>query len=90
LEKQLNDLEETKKKLEKSKQADLEKINQNIANTIKSIEAFLSSLFLKIDEIFGITDKNRYKNDAYETYLSAQNHSLKEKIKSKFVKIINK
>ena len=90
LEKQLNDLEETKKKLEKSKQADLEKINQNIANTIKSIETFLSSLFLKIDEIFGITDKNRYKNDAYETYLSAQNHSLKEKIKSKFVKIINK
>jgi hypothetical protein len=42
---------------------------------------------LRVDEIFGISDENKHKNDAFESYLSAKNTSLKEKIKSSWTKL---
>ena len=84
---QLQDLENTKKKLEESKQADLTKLNKSLKNIVFSSKSFLANIFLKIDEIFWITDKNKHKNDAFESYLSAKNTVLKEKIKNEFLKI---
>ena len=90
LETQLQDLEKSKAKLEESKQADITKLKKSLDNTISSSKSFLSNIFLKIDEIFWITDKNKHKNDAYESYLSAKNTVLKEKIKNEFLKIYSK
>jgi len=84
---QLQDLENSKAKLEQSKQADLTKLNQSIENTISSARSLLNNVFLKIDEIFGITDKNKNKNDAFENYLSAKNTALKEEIKNQFLQL---
>jgi len=86
---QLQDLENSKAKLEESKQADITKLKKSINNTTSSSKSFLTNVFLKIDETFGITDKNKHKNDAFESYLSAKNTSLKEKIKNDFLNLNN-
>ena len=84
LETQLKDLETSKAKLEESKQADIEKLNKNLQNSVSSASSLINNVLLKIDEIFWITDENRHKNDAFETYLSARNTILKEQIKTEF------
>ena len=85
LETQLQDLEKSKSKLEQSKQAEIEKLNQNIQNTIASAKSLTKNVLLKVDEIYGITNENKHKNDAFENYLSAKNTALKEKIKNEFM-----
>jgi uncharacterized protein YhaN len=84
---QLQDLENSKTKLEESKQADLVKLKQSIENTISSAQSLLNNVFLKIDEIFGITDKYKHSNDAFENYLSAKDTALKEEIKNQFLQL---
>lgn len=80
LQTQIDDLNKSKVKLEDSKNADIDKLNLNLVNTRTQTKALIWDILLKIDEIFGITNLNRDKNDAYETYLSAKNTSLKDKV----------
>jgi len=89
LQTQLKDLENSKEKLEQSKQDELSKLNKNIGNTISQADSLTKNIFLKIDEIYGITDENKHKNDAFETYLSAKDTSAKENIKTKFRQLTN-
>ena len=48
---------------------DIDSLNKDIINVTPDITRF-------IDLLFGITPENNYKNDDFETYLSAQNLSL--------------
>jgi hypothetical protein len=77
-------LENSKQKLEQSKKADLEKLEQSLSNSISQAQSLVNNILLKVDEIYGITDENKHKNDAFESYLSAKNTALKEKIKTEF------
>ena len=88
LQTQLKDLEKSKEKLEQSKQAELKKLNSNIANSTQQGESLIKNILIKIDEIYGITDENYHKNDAFEIYLSAKNTALKEKIKGDYRKLV--
>ncbi len=46
-------------------------------------------LIENIDIIFGISDKNKWKNDSYEVYLSAKNISLKSEVQNDYYEIQN-
>jgi len=89
LQTQLEDLKTSKATLEKTKNADLEKLDKNIKNNILQAENLSKDVLLKIDEIYWITDKNNNKNNSFEDYLSAKNISLKNKIKNEFIKLNN-
>jgi len=90
LQTQLKDLKNSKEKLKQSKQDELSKLNKNIENTILQAGSLTKNIFLQIDEIYGITNENRHRNDAFKTYLSAKDTSAKENIKTKFRQLINK
>jgi len=84
---QLKDLKISKSKLENSKQADISKLQLSIWNNKESAKSLINNTLLDIDELFGITDTNKHKNDAFENYLSAKNTALKEEIKTDFIKL---
>lgn len=42
-----------------------------------------------LDEIFWVSDKNRYKNDSFEIYLWAKNSSLKTEAENKLINLIS-
>jgi len=71
-------LESTKLVLQQ-KEAD---IYSNSKNAIASTQILLNNFLIFTDQLFWISDKNRHKNDSFETYLSAKNTWLKEKIKT--------
>jgi 16S rRNA U1498 N3-methylase RsmE len=77
-------LENSKQKLQQSKQADLDKLKKSLTNSVSQAKSLVNTILLKVDEIYGITNENKHKNDAFESYLSAKNTSLKEKIKNDF------
>ncbi|MDD3302157.1 MAG: hypothetical protein PHN31_01250 [Candidatus Gracilibacteria bacterium] len=77
---QLTKLNDLKVKLQNSKTADVEKLNLSLKNTRTQIKSLISNVLLQFDEIFGITDKNKDKNDSFEMYLSAKNVSLKNNV----------
>ncbi len=79
-------LEHTKQVL-KQKEQDL---YSNSKNAIAQSRILLWNFVLFIDQLFGISDENRTKNDAFERYLSAKNSSLKEQIKTDRRKLYNK
>ncbi len=87
LQDQLVKLEQNKENLIKSKQSDLQKIQENITNLRKQIQVLIWDTLEKVDELRGISDKNKHKNDAFEDYLSAKNTSLKEKVKNEWRKL---
>lgn len=90
LKQQLEDLEKSKNKLESLKKSDINKLKDSISTTRNSAESLIKTVFLRIDEIFGITNKNKHKNDAFEQYLCAKDVSLKEKIKWDFTRLYSK
>ncbi|MFZ3232417.1 MAG: hypothetical protein WA194_02625 [Patescibacteria group bacterium] len=79
---QIADLKNSKAKLEDSKTADLAKLQINLANSRTQAKSLVSNALVQIDETYGITDKNREKNDAYDTYLGAKNEGLKNSVTS--------
>lgn len=79
---QIADLRASEKKLEESKTADVAKIAAGIRNSRSQAKALVSNALVQIDETYGISDKNREKNDAFETYLSAKNEGLKNGVVS--------
>lgn len=79
---QIADLSASSKKLEESKTADVGKIATGIRNSRSQAKALVSNALVQIDETFGISDKNREKNDAFDTYLSAKNEGLKTSVLS--------
>ena len=87
LQTQLKDLKTSEATLEKSKNADLNKLNQSIKNSVSQSKSLTKNVLLKIDEMYGITDANKNKNDAFEDYLGAKNTSTKENIKNEFLKL---
>jgi len=87
LEDQLQHLLNSKNSLLQSRQSELNKIKLSIKDIRISAKSLIKNILLRVDEVFGITDKNKHKNDAFEAYLSAKNTALKEKIKWMFIKL---
>jgi hypothetical protein len=52
-------------------------IYNNSKNAISNANNLAVGIIDFLDNLYGVTDENRYKNDAFETYLSAKNTSLK-------------
>jgi len=89
LQTQLKDLKTSEATLEKSKITDLNKLNQSIKNSISQSKSLSKNVLLQIDEMYGITDTNKHKNDSFENYLWVKNTSIKEEIKNVFLKLNN-
>lgn len=90
LDTQITDLSASKAKLEESKTADLAKLRSNFANTKTQSKSLAGNVLLQIDEIFGITDENRARNDEFETYLSAKNSALKTQVEQDWKRLEEK
>lgn len=82
LDTQIADLTASKAKLQDSKKADLAKLDSNLANARNQSKALVANALTVLDETYGISDKNREKNDAYDTYLGAKDSSLKNSVVS--------
>ena len=76
-------LEHTKTILEQ-KEKD---IYSNSKNALAQAKIVATNFIDFVDRIFGISDKNKHANDAFEVYLSAKNTALKEKIESEWRKV---
>jgi len=57
-------------------------IYSNGKNAIASTQLLLNNFLIFTDQIFWISNENKHKNDSFETYLSAKNTALKEKVKT--------
>ncbi len=90
LDTQISDLNKLKSKLESSKQADIDKLNLNLANTRTQIKSMIWGALLQIDEIFWISKENEDKNDAYADLLGAKNSSLTQEVKDNRQQLKNK
>lgn len=71
-------LENTKDTLETKEQD----IYNNSKNALSQGNILATNIFNFIDEIFGVTQKNKYKNDNFEIYLSAKNITLKTEVEN--------
>ena len=71
-------LEHTKQVLRQKEQD----IYSNSKNAIAQADILLNNYLEFVDKLFGISDKNKHANDAFETYLSAKNTSLKPQIET--------
>lgn len=85
-EQQIN-LEKQKTLLEKSMEDDIKKITVSINNSKIQTKTLIWAILLQIDEIYWISNKNKYWNDSFEVYIWAKNSSLKSKIESEFLKL---
>ena len=65
-------------------------IYSNSKNAIASTQILLNNFLTFTDQLFGISDANKHKNDAIKPYLSAKNTALKEKIKTDWRSLNNK
>ncbi|MDD5769720.1 MAG: efflux RND transporter periplasmic adaptor subunit [Candidatus Gracilibacteria bacterium] len=76
-------LENTKNTLEQ-KETD---IYSNSKNAISNANILASNIIDFLDNLFGITDANKNKNDSFDIYISAKNSNLKTEIENDFKKI---
>ena len=76
-------LEHTKQVLSQSEKD----IYSNSKNAIAQSKILLNNFIIFTDQLFGISDENKHKNDAFEIYLSAKNTALKEQIKADWRKL---
>ena len=86
-------LETAKTNLEHTKQVLKQKekdIYSNSKNAIAQTKILLNNFLVFVDQLFGVSDKNKHKNDAFESYLSAKNTSLKEDIKNDWLQLNEK
>lgn len=65
-------------------------IYNNSKNAISNANIFASNLIDFLDNLFWVTDWNKYKNDAFEIYLWAKNSSLTNQIDDDILSLINK
>jgi len=65
-------------------------IYSNSKNAISQSNILLENFLIFTDQLFWISDTNKHKNDAFESYLSAKNTSLKDSIKTDWLKLNNK
>ena len=72
-----SNLNNTKQVLQQKEQ----NIYSNSKNAIAQSKILLNNFLIFVDQVFGISNKNKHKNDAFESYLSAKNSALKEEIK---------
>lgn len=84
---QTQTLEAQLKALQIDKEKNVWRALSNLENVKKQNLNTLADAFKKIDEIFGITDANKTKNDAFEIYLSAKNTSLKTQVENEFYRL---
>jgi len=61
---------------------------ENIKSNYKSLSLTYFDVMNYLDEFFWVTDKNRYKNEAFEIYISAKNISLKNQVETELKKVI--
>lgn len=80
LDNQIKDLKELKTKLESSKKTDLAKLNITLTSTKEQVKSMITTALLQIDEIYGISEKNKDKNNAYEDLLWARNSTNKQDV----------
>lgn len=57
--------------------------NENTKTLYSQMDLVYTNFSNSLDEIFWISDKNKYKNDSYEIYLWAKNSSLKNELENK-------
>ena len=76
-------LEHTKQVLRQKEQD----IYSNSKNALAQSRILLENFIIFVDQLFGISDRNKHSNDAFETYLSAKNTALKEEIKTDWRKL---
>lgn len=77
--KNLNDVFWTKK----------ETIYNNSKNAITNANILWNNLIDFLDNLFWVSDKNKYKNDSFEVYLWAKDSSLKTKWENELRKVIS-
>lgn len=65
-------------------------IYNNSKNAISNANIFASNLVDFLDNLFWVTDWNKYKNDAFEIYLWAKNSSLTNQMDNDILSLINK
>lgn len=87
LEEQKINLEKQKTLLNKSMEDDIKRTTLNVDNSKTQTKTLIWTILLQIDELYWISNKNRYLNDAFEVYIWAKNSSLKSKIESDFLKL---
>ena len=75
-----NNLNNSKKLLENEK----ENIEKNSLNALSNAYIIARNSLDYTDELLGVTDMSRNKNDSYEMYLGAKNTSLKTKAENTF------
>ncbi len=91
-EKNTLDIEKLEKDLSKAK-LDYETSIKNDENTINSFKENIKTYYYQfdllsadlinfLDEVFWVSDMNKYKNDNYEVYLWAKNSSLKNQLEN--------
>lgn len=61
---------------------------ENIKSNYKSLSLTYFDVMNYLDEFFWVTDKNRYKNEAFKIYISAKNISLKTQVETELKKVI--
>ena len=79
-------LEHTKQVLRQKEQD----IYSNSKNALAQARILMDNFMVFVDKLFGISDKNKHANDAFENYLSAKNTALKEKVKNKWLALDSK
>jgi lysophospholipase L1-like esterase len=82
-------LETAKTNLEHTKQVLKQKekdIYSNSKNALAQARIVATNFLNFVDEIMGISDKNKHKNDMFEAYLGAKNTALKEVVKEEWRK----
>ncbi|MCK9272812.1 HlyD family efflux transporter periplasmic adaptor subunit [Candidatus Gracilibacteria bacterium] len=75
-----NNLDNSKKLLDNEK----ENIVKNALNSLSNAYIIARNSLDYTDEILGVTDMNKYKNDSYEVYLGAKNSQTKTIVENTF------
>ncbi|MDD4151718.1 MAG: efflux RND transporter periplasmic adaptor subunit, partial [Candidatus Gracilibacteria bacterium] len=65
-------------------------IYNNSKNAISNANILGSNIIDFLDNLYGVTESNKYKNDSFEVYLSAKNTTLKTDLENKIRNIIKK
>ncbi len=78
---------ENNKNILKQKEED---IYNNSKNAIENANVVLSNIIDFLDNLYGVTNQNKYKNDSYEIYLWAKNTTLKTNWENELRYIISK
>jgi hypothetical protein len=65
-------------------------IYNNSKNAISNANNLAVGIIDFLDNLYGVTDENRYKNDSFEVYLSAKNTSLKTNAENELRTLISK